>query len=244
MGIFDHILNLFSRKKKDNDMSEQTSISEQTIQPKRKHKFEIQIEEADYADNDPDCKHPIWRVVRSDPRLDGGRPNIVEIADKKEFMDLQRQYAICGQRIRIIREIEPFNDPKPSSGKAPDIPQNNKAIPVQPTSSTSTAIKPTLTEETAVSIPAQTVDIAIAAKPKPKIVTIGDIEIKYDGDKIYQKQWMKLSPSEASNFRVVNSTNNKIVNLNGKHIEAKRWILVEEKTSSQDDDAVDNLIEG
>ena len=82
------------------------------------------------------------------------------------------------------------------------------------------------------------------AKPKPKIVTIGDIEVKYDGDKVYQKQWMKLTSAEASNFRVVNDSNNKIVNLNGKHIEAKRWILVEEKVSMADVDAVEKLVEG
>ena len=81
-------------------------------------------------------------------------------------------------------------------------------------------------------------------KQKPKIVTIGDIEVKYDGDKVYQKQWMKLTPTEASNFRVVVDSTNKIVNLNGKHIEAKRWTLIEEKTSSQEDDSIDSLIEG
>ena len=81
-------------------------------------------------------------------------------------------------------------------------------------------------------------------KTMPKIVTIGDIEVKYDGDKVYQKQWMKLTQIEASNFRVVNDANNKIVNLNGKHIEAKRWMLIEEKASSQDDDVTEKLIEG
>ena len=88
------------------------------------------------------------------------------------------------------------------------------------------------------------VSIEKTVKPKPKIVTIGDIEVKYDGDKVYQKQWMKLTPAEASNFRVVNDSNNKIFNLSGKHIEAKRWMLVEEKASTSEDDAVENLIEG
>lgn len=71
------------------------------------------------------------------------------------------------------------------------------------------------------------------AKAKPKYYKVGDIEIKDDNGKIYQKQWMKLSDSEASNIRVVNDKNNALVNLNGKHIEMKRWILVE--TSDADD---------
>ena len=68
--------------------------------------------------------------------------------------------------------------------------------------------------------------------------------MKYDGDKVYQKQWMKLTPTEASNFRVVNDSNNKIVNLSGKHIEAKRWMLIEENASTGEDNVVENLIEG
>ena len=82
-----------------------------------------------------------------------------------------------------------------------------------------------------------------AVKMKPKIVVIGDIEVKYDGDKVYQKQWMKLTPAEASNFRVVNDTNNKIVPMTGKHIEAKRWTLIED-SASKEDDTVESLIEG
>ena len=44
---------------------------------------------------------------------------------------------------------------------------------------------------------------------------------------------MKLSDSEAANIRVINDKNNALVNLNGKHLEMKRWILVE--TSDSDD---------
>jgi len=64
-------------------------------------------------------------------------------------------------------------------------------------------------------------------KTKPKFYRIGDIEIKDDNGKIYQKQWMKLSSHEAANFRIVNDKNNAIVNLTGKSIEMKRWVLVE-----------------
>ena len=54
---------------------------------------------------------------------------------------------------------------------------------------------------------------------------------------------MKLTPAEASNFRIVNDTNNKIVPMTGKHIEAKRWTLIEDSTSKEDD-TVESLIEG
>lgn len=51
---------------------------------------------------------------------------------------------------------------------------------------------------------------------------------------------MRLTPQEASNFRVVNDSNNKLVSLAGKHIEAKRWTLVE--NSEQEDDRVEEMI--
>ena len=232
-------------KKKENNMSEQT-MPEHKPQPKRKHKLEIQVFEADYEKADINNGQPQWRPVRSDPALDGGRPTIIEVADKAEFIELQKQYAMCDQRIKVIREIDPFVD-EPTSNKAPTIPPKNQAIPVQ---STSSYVDPMPSAQTTViktpvaATSPLPVSIEKTVKPKPKIVTIGDIEVKYDGDKVYQKQWMKLTPTEASNFRVVNDSNNKIFNLSGKHIEAKRWMLVEEKASTSEDDAVENLIEG
>lgn len=237
MSFFRHILGIFRRRDK---MEENTS----TMTKKRKHKLEIQVYEADYEKADANNGQPQWRPVRSDPALDGGRPNIIEVADKKEFMEIQKQYAMCDQRIKVIREIDPFVDEPENSNKAPTIPPNNQAIPVRPTSSSvdATPSHPSV----AASAPAATAPIQhyeiVLPKSKPKIVTIGDIEVKYDGDKVYQKQWMKLTPIEASNFRVVNESSNKIMNMSGKRIEAKRWVLVEEKTSTDNDDAVDNLI--
>lgn len=244
MQVIRRIIKWFS-KDKGEKMSEQTPVQVMPTQAKkRKHKLEIQVYEADYEKCDANNGQPQWRPVRSDPALDGGRPNIIEVADKNEFMEIQKQYAMCDQRIKVIREIDPFDD-EPTSSKTPTIPQNNQAIPV-PVQQTSSAVDPGPSQQT-ITIPMQSAPMSVAveqAKPKPKIVTIGDIEVKYDGDKVYQKQWMKLTSAEAANFRVVNDTNNKIVSLNGKHIEAKRWMLVEENVGCQDDDMTEKLIEG
>jgi len=66
------------------------------------------------------------------------------------------------------------------------------------------------------------------------------VQIKYDGDKVYQKQWIRLTDQEAANFRVVNATTNKTVSMAGKAIEARRWVLVED--AQIDDDSVERLI--
>ena len=69
---------------------------------------------------------------------------------------------------------------------------------------------------------------------KPKYYKVGDIEIKDDNGKIYQKQWMKLTNAEASNFRLVSDKNNAIANMNGKHLEMKKWVLVQ---NSEEDES-------
>ena len=53
---------------------------------------------------------------------------------------------------------------------------------------------------------------------------------------------MKLNPADASNFRVVTDSTNKIVSLSGKHIEAKRWILIEDSSNGSIDDAVESIL--
>jgi len=76
-------------------------------------------------------------------------------------------------------------------------------------------------------------------RQKPRFFKVGDIEVKDDNGKIYEKQWMKLSDSEASNIRVINDKNNSLVNLAGKHIEMKKWVLVED--INEETDLEDNL---
>jgi len=38
---------------------------------------------------------------------------------------------------------------------------------------------------------------------------------------------LKLTTAESANFRIVNDKTNSIFNLKDKHIEMKRWVLVE-----------------
>ena len=77
-------------------------------------------------------------------------------------------------------------------------------------------------------------------KRKPIVFKVGDIEIKEDNGTVYQKQWVRLTDKEAKNFRLVNTDNNKLVSLKGKHIEMKRWIKVE---NSEDDTSIESEIQ-
>ena len=106
----------------ESDNVEKNNTSSAVAAPKkRKHKLEIQVYEADY-DNVPDGAEPKWRPVRTDPALDGGRPNIIEVADKAELAAIQKQYAMCDQRIKVLREIDPFVDDEHKHAKQSTIP--------------------------------------------------------------------------------------------------------------------------
>lgn len=187
--------------------------------PKRKHKLEIQIFDIDYEDADKNNGMPFKRPVRND--LDGGKPPVIEVADKEEFLLLKRQYEMCGQTIDVIREIDPFDDNSPEAF-APA----KAASPKQASSSSPTCSQP--------------ISQAPVQRSKPKIITIGDISVKYDGDKVYQKQWVRLTSQEAKNFRVVSDSSNKIINMNDKHLEAQRWVMIEDDGS--DDSSADALV--
>lgn len=217
--------------------------AEQNTGAPRAHKLEIQVYEADWEKADSNNGQPIWKPVRGDPQLDGGRPTIVEVMDKKELAELQQQYKMCDQRFKVIREIDPFSwdgqqKPEPAKPAAQQTQQTQLAKRETAKSANTTE----LANVNSVS-PTPRPPIAVATPKKIKIVTIGDVEVKYDGDKVYQKQWIKLTASEAANFRVVNDSNNKIFSLTGKHIEAKKWVQVEE-TAENDDCAVESILKG
>lgn len=241
--MWNFLQRLFNRNKKDNNyMSEQQNVKD-SLAPNtvRKHKLEIQVYEADYENADANNGKPVWRPVNYGK--DNGKPLIIEVANKAEFDEIRKQYSLADQRIKVIREIDPFDDnptpisTSPSTSVQQTIPQNNQAIPTN----IPTIVAPPMQQAVQSQIIQQVVE---QQKTKPKIVRLGDIELKYDGDKVYQKQWIKLSSSESNNFRVVNTATNKIVNLNGKHIEAKRWVLVEQHNELSEDENIENLIKG
>ena len=226
----------------DNNILTSTNNAQPKNIKKRKHKLEIQIYDLDWTNVDDNAGgKPIMRPVARGGALDDGRPIIIEVADEKELNDIRQQYKLCGQVIKVIREIDPFVDDSTPKKQKPNIPQDNQAIPMQISSN---SVDDTSSKHE-VELPVQVVQQSLSngkQKSKPKIVTIGDIEVKYDCDKIYQKQWMKLTPAESANFRIVNDSNNKIFNMNGKHIEDKRWILVEDHIEEATEDAIESIL--
>lgn len=137
-------------------------------------------------------------------------PVVIQASSKEEFMEIVQNFKECGQQIKIIREITPA-----------------KAVSQQPFSDSFNSTPQSIARSTRLMLPP---DI----KQKPRIFKIGDIEVKDDNGVLYQKQWVTLTPKEAASIRIVSDTNNKIVDLKGKHIEMRRWIKVENVENETD----------
>ena len=183
-------------------------------------KFELEVFEEDL--DTPSG----WKKVRYD------KPLIVEVTSPKELQDKLALYKDCGQMAKVVREIDP-----PTKEQIVAQQQATLAVQLQMQAPIAQAAPQQAAPQQAAPQQAAPQQVAIqqpilqaAPQPiqvrKPKYYKVGDIEIKDDNGKIYQKQWMKLTDTEASNFRLVSDKNNAIANMNGKHLEMKKWVLV------------------
>ena len=178
----------------------------------RKFELEVFEEDLDTASG--------WKKVRYD------KPLIVEVTSPKELQDKLALYKDCGQMAKVIREIDPPTKEQIVAAQQQAtlaVQQQMQAPIVQAVPQQVTIQQPIL----------QAAPQPIQAR-KPKYYKVGDIEIKDDNGKIYQKQWMKLTNTEASNFRLVSDKNNAIASMNGKHLEMKKWVLVQ---NSEEDES-------
>lgn len=141
------------------------------------------------------------------------KPLIITASSPVELNSKLNMYKSTGQIAKVVREV-------------------TKNIPVY---------KPENNNQSTSNNVQQT--ISNVKQSKPKYFKVGDIEVKDDNGKIYQKQWVKLTTTESSNIRIINDKNNSIFNLKDKHIEIKKWILIENIKDSDIDnvDLEDNL---
>ena len=176
-------------------------------------KFELEVFEEDL--DTPSS----WKKVRYD------KPLIVEVTSLKELQDKLALYKDCGQMAKVVREIDPpTKEQIVTQQQATLAVQQQMQAPIAQAASQQVAIQQPILQAAPQPIQAR----------KPKYYKVGDIEIKDDNGKIYQKQWMKLTNTEASNFRLVSDKNNAIASMNGKHLEMKKWVLVQ---NSEEDES-------
>ena len=134
----------------------------------------------------------------------------VKAENEKELYEL---YAMTGEKIQIIKS---YTDPDDAAKEAAEQAKLKKAAQKQ-------AIPAKVTVKKS--------DAPIAKPQEPvKFFKVGSVECKLENGKVYQRQWMQLTDQEMSNYRLISDSSNKIVSMNGKHLEAKKWVLAESDT--------------
>ena len=113
--------------------------------------------------------------------------------------EIRNLFALTDQKVEILNktEINPPSQPKEIAKPIAMIPPPSKPIENKP------------------------------AKDEIKYFTAGGIKFKMAGTEVYQKQWVTATQEEKDSIRIINDKNNKIVSLDGKHIEIEHWIKVE-----------------
>lgn len=150
-------------------------------------------------------------------KIEQKTPLIITATTKEELIDKLETFKMLRQIPKIIREITP-------SGNSSNVQLPSSRPQPQPMSSSPTPQQQASQPVMVVQQPQQ--------KLAPRYFRVGDIDVKDDNGKIYQKQWMRVTDAEAENIRVINDKNNAAVNLTGKHIEIKKWVLVEGSTDA------------
>lgn len=162
------------------------------------------------------------------------QPIIIEAYSPADLKSKLNMYKQCGQVAKVVREI----------------PNNNSQINeqqifsnIQKQTNEVNLIKKDNKDNYDISRNINNKDKPeLLKKSSIKYYKVGDIEIKNDNGKLYQKQWMMLTEKESQNIRVINDKNNSIINMNGKHFELKKWILIENQNSDESLNIEENLI--
>lgn len=199
----------------ENKASEASKIANSNANVVRK--FEIEIYDEVTDDNTGD--HKGWTKVLSE------KPIIIEASCKRDLDEYASRLAFCHQRMKIVRCLDEVES-QSSSKMLVKAEQTRTACQQQPVASSQSSQN--IVQQN-IALSTSNVPTSIEKpKAKPKYYKIGNIDIKDDNGIIYQKQWVRLSDDEASNFRIVNDKTNALVALKGKSIEMKKWIRVED----------------
>lgn len=145
-------------------------------------------------------------------------------------------YAATGERIKILREYDDIPVKKPIEATPQNI-TTNEINPIEEQKSIpQTVPTPKISSQ-------QPVYATVPKKTPPKYFSICGTECKFEDDKIYQKQWVKILGNEASQYRLISDANNKEISLNGKHLEMLKWVLVQNESENSESNLNNSIMQ-
>ena len=195
--------------------------------------------------NDPSKPDPIAQMIASIPNTPDASSSatmktydiIVLVPDpdgtKKQTMvsgvkahspkELAALYAADGAQIQILKE---YGNNAPQQPQKPMQPPQFKLREFSdPAAALNKPVEPGLKQ-------AFHEFMKTPAKEPPKFFEIGGVKCKLEDGKMYQEQWVKV---DASKYRLIADATNKLVSMNGKHLETLKWVQIENTEETEGD---------
>ena len=177
---------------------------------------------ANIPDNSSQENMRTYDIIVFEPNPDGTKKqtavNGVKAHSPRELAAL---YAADGAQIRILKEY----------GATQPLPQQQSPHPQSPGAPATSHIPPQSPQLNPP--PVLNVPISHEVKQPPKFFEIGGVKCKLEDGKMYQEQWVKV---DASKYRLIADATNKLVSMNGKHLETLKWVQIE-NTEGEIEDA-------
>ena len=194
-------------------------------------------------------------VILNDPKF--GEPKVAISSSPQELYSLLSMNLPEGQAVRIIEELPPDNETEnygkfnvnkamesngsgnwAGSGSLASGGMINMDIPPEQLQALQKMHGENITQQPSSQPPVSYTEVAKPSvqhqNPTPPQQTevryfkIGSTECKVENGKVYQKQWMPVNENEMMNYRLISDKNNKILPMDGKHLEMLKWVITED----------------
>lgn len=167
-----------------------------------------------------------YDIIVFEPNPDGSKKQMMVSGVKAHSpKELAALYAADGAQIQVIKEYggEQPQQPQPPPQQTPvkDFSDSLAALnrPVEP------ALKQAFHEAMkATTTPQKFFD-------PPKYFEIGGVKCKLENGKMFQEQWVRV---DSSKYRLIADSTNKLVSMNGKHLETLKWVQIENTEENED----------
>lgn len=157
-----------------------------------------------------DIKQKQYDILVIDRDEDGVRQKQINGVFASSPQELKMMYEMDGSKIQILREY-------PSTNANQQMPTTY--VPLS--SPTPSQIPFPISSNSVVQ---QQMKFQQNTTEAPKFFEIGGVKCKLENGRMYQEQWVRV---DSTKYRLIADSTNKVVSMNGKHLETLKWIQIE-----------------
>lgn len=181
---------------------------------------------ANIPDNSSQEEMRTYDIIVLEPNTDGTKKQTAVSGVKAHSpKELAALYAADGAQIRILKEYGVH--PHPQQQPIQQTPQFKQREFSDPAAALNKPVEPRLKQ-------AFHEFMKAPVKEPPKFFEIGGVKCKLEDGKMYQEQWVRV---DSSKYRLIADATNKLVSMNGKHLETLKWVQIENTEIEEEDNA-------